>query len=71
MPTDFKKFWTILPTSCNEVYVISPALELGLTDKSMVNNQKIGSAWVNAALQKLTKITPFYSSIILMMERFQ
>ena len=44
MPTDLKKFWTILPTSCNEVYVISPTLELGLTDKSMVNNQKIGPA---------------------------
>ena len=34
-----------------------------MTDKSVVNKQQIRPALVNSALQKLTKINPFYSNI--------
>ena len=34
-----------------------------MTDKSVVNKQQIHPALVNATLQKLTKISPFYSNI--------
>ena len=44
-------------------YMISLALKRRLTDKSVVNKQQIRPALVNTALQKLTKINPFYSNI--------
>ena len=62
MPTDLKKIQTILPRSCDEEYMISLALKRRLTDKSVVNKQQIRPALVNSALQKLTKINPFYSN---------
>ena len=34
-----------------------------MTDKSVVDKQRIRPALVNSALQKLTKINPFYSDI--------
>ena len=34
-----------------------------MTDKSVVNKQQIRPALVNSALQKLTKINPFYSNV--------
>ena len=44
-------------------YMISLALKCRLTDKSVVNKQQIRPALVNTALQKVTKINPFYSDI--------
>ena len=38
--------------SCNEEYMISLALKLRLTDKSVVNSQQIRPAIINSALQK-------------------
>ena len=67
VPADLKKIQTILPRSCNEEYLISIALKCRLTGKSVVNKQHIRPALVNVALQKLTKINPFYSNIILIM----
>ena len=63
MSTDLKKIQTILPRSCDEEYLISLALKRQLTDKGVVNKQQIGPALVNTTLQKLTKISPFYSNI--------
>ena len=40
-----------------------------MTDKSVVNKQKICPDSVNTALQKLTKINPFYSNITIHNER--
>ena len=65
VPTDLKKIQTILSRSWDEEYLISYALKHQLTDKSVVNNQQIRSALVNTTLQKLTKINPFYSNIII------
>ena len=61
--TDLKKIQTILPRSYDEECLISLALKHRLTDKSVFNKQQICPAWVNTALQKLTKINPFYSII--------
>ena len=61
VPTELKKMWTILPRSCNKEYLIFLALKCWLTDKSVVNKQQVCPALVSAALQKLTKINPFYS----------
>ena len=65
VPTDLKKIQTILSRSWDEEYLISYALKHQLTDNSVVNNQQICSALVNTTLQKLTKINPFYSNIII------
>ena len=43
--------------------MISLTLNCQLSDKNMVNKQQICPALVNAALQKLTKINPFYNKI--------
>ena len=61
--TDLKRIQTILLRSCNEKYLISLALRRRLTEKSVVNKQQFLPALVNASLQKLTKINPFYSNI--------
>ena len=58
-----KKVQTILSRSCDEEYLISLSLKRRLTDKSVVNKQQIRPALFNTALQKLTKINPFYSNI--------
>ena len=58
-----KKIQTVLKRSCYEEHLISVALKRRLTDKSVVNKQQICPASVNIALQKLTKINPFYSNI--------
>ena len=64
VPTDLKKIQTILLRSCDEGYLISLALKRRLADKSVVNKQQIRRVLlVNTALQKLTKITLFYSNI--------
>ena len=65
MPTELKKIGPFYQGHCNEEYFISLALKCWLTDKSVVNKKQIGSALVNTALQKLTKIIPFYSNITL------
>ena len=44
-------------------YLISLALKHRLTEKSVVIKQQIRPVLVNAALEKLTKINPFYSYI--------
>ena len=61
--TDLKKFRTILSRPCDVQYLISLALKCWLTGKIVVNKQQIHPALVNTALQKLTKINPFYSNI--------
>ena len=43
--------------------LISFALKGRLTDKSVVSKEQIRPTLVNAALQKLTKINPFYHNI--------
>ena len=43
--------------------MISLALNRQLTDKSVDNKQQIRPALVDTALQKLSKINPFYSNI--------
>ena len=63
VPSDLKKIQTILSGSCDEEYLISLALKRRLTDKSVVNKQQIRPVLINVALQKLTKINPFYSNI--------
>ena len=63
VPTDLKKVQTILPRSCDEEYLNSPALKCCLTDKSAVNQQNIRPAAVNRALKKLTEINPFYENV--------
>ena len=52
VPTDLKKFCTILPRSYNKEYLIALALKCQFTDKSVVNKQQICPAFVNVALQK-------------------
>ena len=59
-----KKVQTILPTLCDEEYLISLALKCWLSDKSAVNKQQIRLAIVNRALAKLTEINSFYKNII-------
>ena len=59
VPAELKNF---LQRSCDEEYLISLGLERCLTDKSVVNKQEIRPALVNSALQKLSKINPFYSN---------
>ena len=63
VPTDMKKNCTVLPSLCNEEYLISLALICQLPDKSVFNKQQICPALVNAALPKLTNINPCYSNI--------
>ena len=63
VPTDLKKIQTILPRPFDEEYLISLALKRRLTDKSVANKQQIRPVLVITALQKLTKINPFYSNI--------
>ena len=53
-----KKIKTILPRSCDEDHLISFVLKRRLNDNSVIR-----PALVNTALQKLTKINPFYSNI--------
>ena len=67
VPTNLKRIQTILPRSCDKDYLISLALKLRLTDKSAVNKQQIRPALVNTALQKITKINPFYSILLFIM----
>ena len=59
VPAELKFF---LQRSCDEEYLISLGLVCWLTDKSVVNKQEIRPALVNSALQKLSKINPFYSN---------
>ena len=63
VPTDLENIQTILPSSCDEEYLISLALKRRLTDKSVVNMQQNRPTLVNTALQKLAQINPFYSNI--------
>ena len=63
VPTDLTKIQSVLPRSCDDGYLISLALKRRLTDKSTVNKQNIRPAAVNAALQKLTEINPFYRDV--------
>ena len=67
VPADLKKVQTILPRSCNEEYLISPALKGRLSDKSAFNKQQIRPAFVNRALAKLIEINPFTGMSLLIM----
>ena len=58
-----EKIQTLLPRSCDEEYVIYLALKRWLTGNSVVNKQQIRPGLVNSALNKSTKINPFYSKI--------
>ena len=55
VPTDLKKFQTILPRLCDEEYLISLALKCRLSDKTAFNKQQIRPAFVNRALAKKCK----------------
>ena len=57
-----EKIWKILPRSRNKKYLISLTLKRRLTERSVVNKQQICPGLVNAALQKSTKLNPFYSN---------
>ena len=57
------KFCTILPRSYNKECLIALALRCRFIDKRVVKKQQIRPAFVNAALQKQTKINLFYNNI--------
>ena len=67
VPTDLKKVQTILPRLCDEEYFISLALKRRLSDKSAVNKQQTRPAFVTRALAKLTKLTHFTRTLLLIM----
>ena len=46
VPTDSKKFQTILPRTCDDKYLVSLTLKCHLTGKSAVNKQQILPALV-------------------------
>ena len=65
VPADLKKIQTVLPRSCDDECVISPALKHCLSGKSVVNKRHIKLSLFNKALEKLVEIHSFHKQVCL------
>ena len=63
VPTDLKKIQNVLPRTCNEENIVSIALKRRLSDSHAYHQQNINATNVNAALDKLIEINPFYRNV--------
>ena len=60
---DLKKIQKVLPRTCNEENIVSIALKRRLSDSGAYHQQNINATNVNAALDKLIEINPFYKNV--------